>query len=400
MIAARRRLNLGDRQPLVGHPVRPRRVRGLQQAPRPPDRRRRPARVQQAPARALPGQRPGRPLWRRGVRGGPRRHESRRRVPDRRGGSNGVRRADGPGLLGPAALGDRLGRLRRARAGATAWPSCWAPATSAWRWPRAPVATRSWRPDGSPAPETRSPKYRVWSGGSTTRMRMLWNGERGGSTFATPELIREARWIRVDRPAARARRRDRLPAGAPPRPLRCSRDRRALVYGTSRTASSPNHRRDHPVIVTGIVVAHPRRPSGCTSITVNLQTLRSDYNPIVWIVFAIIGLAISGGYFIYTWTKRRATIGMQVLGMQVGDAGTGATLTQDQAIKRWLALGAPLCDARRSIALPAARHPDRAGRPRLGRSTCVYTTNLSPTKQGWHDVFAHSRWSRSTGLIG
>ncbi|MGH2513836.1 MAG: RDD family protein [Candidatus Limnocylindrales bacterium] len=123
-----------------------------------------------------------------------------------------------------------------------------------------------------------------------------------------------------------------------------------------------------------------------------------SYNPIVSIIIAIISLAISGAYFVYTWTKRRATIGMQVLGMQIGDAGTGATLTQDQAIKRWIALGAP-------FTLAQAFNPF----PLLGILISiaalawfiylVYTTYSSPTKQGWHDIFAHSMVVKATNTV-
>ena len=37
----------------------------------------------------------------------------------------------------------------------------------------------------------------------------------------------------------------------------------------------------------------------------------------------------------------RGTIGMKALGMQIGNAGDGATLKQDQAIRRWLILFGP-----------------------------------------------------------
>lgn len=74
-----------------------------------------------------------------------------------------------------------------------------------------------------------------------------------------------------------------------------------------------------------------------------------------WIVNAILGnlgfiglvltlvvdIAISAGYFIYLWTNRRATLGMQVMKLQVLRADDGGTLAQDQAIRRWLYLGLP-----------------------------------------------------------
>lgn len=105
------------------------------------------------------------------------------------------------------------------------------------------------------------------------------------------------------------------------------------------------------------------------------------------IVFAVISVLIGAGYFIYTWTSMRATVGMKALGMQIGNAADGATLTQDQAIRRYLALAAP------GIVGSAL-----AGVPVIGPLLSLlslawiiyllYTTSQSPTKQGFHDVFA------------
>jgi uncharacterized RDD family membrane protein YckC len=124
-----------------------------------------------------------------------------------------------------------------------------------------------------------------------------------------------------------------------------------------------------------------------------------QYNYVVSLILAIIGLAISGAYFIYTWTKMRSTLGMKVLGMQIGDAGSGTTLTQDQALRRWLALGAP-------FGIVQALNP----LPYIGIVIAiaalawfvflVYTTYSSPTKQGWHDIFAHTMVVKATNTVG
>jgi uncharacterized RDD family membrane protein YckC len=118
------------------------------------------------------------------------------------------------------------------------------------------------------------------------------------------------------------------------------------------------------------------------------------YNPIVGIIYAVISLAISGGYFVYMWTKRRATFGMQVMKLQVGDAGTGATMTQDQAIKRWAALYGPSALTFGIYAFPLIG--TLIAIASLGWVIYLaYTTNQSPTKQGWHDVFAHTQVVKS-----
>jgi uncharacterized RDD family membrane protein YckC len=113
------------------------------------------------------------------------------------------------------------------------------------------------------------------------------------------------------------------------------------------------------------------------------------------IIVAIIGLAISGAYFIYSWTNRRATLGMQVLGLQIGTYPGGATITMDQAVRRWLALGAIFSIAQVLNPIPFIGLL-------LGLAALVwvifllYTTWNSPTKQGWHDVFAQTAIVKAT----
>jgi uncharacterized RDD family membrane protein YckC len=113
------------------------------------------------------------------------------------------------------------------------------------------------------------------------------------------------------------------------------------------------------------------------------------YNYFAAIINAAIGAAVSAGYFIYTWTNMRGTVGMKVLGMQIGSEKDGATLTMDQAIRRWLAVGG-------WITIVSALNP----LPLLGLLIALvalgyviyllYTTAQSPTKQGFHDHFVGS----------
>ncbi len=60
------------------------------------------------------------------------------------------------------------------------------------------------------------------------------------------------------------------------------------------------------------------------------------------IVQAIAVIGISAGYFIYFWTSRRQTPGMIAMKLLVVTEGTGQTLDQSQAIRRWMYLGLPL----------------------------------------------------------
>jgi uncharacterized RDD family membrane protein YckC len=117
------------------------------------------------------------------------------------------------------------------------------------------------------------------------------------------------------------------------------------------------------------------------------------------IIGALLGLALSAGYYIYTWTAMRGTIGQKALGMQVGNAADGATLTMEQAIKRWLALGGVFALAQFLNPLPGLGIL-------IGLASLVwviallYTTASSPTKQGLHDRYASSVVVKAARAVG
>ncbi|HEY3336856.1 MAG TPA: RDD family protein [Candidatus Limnocylindrales bacterium] len=97
-------------------------------------------------------------------------------------------------------------------------------------------------------------------------------------------------------------------------------------------------------------------------------------------ISALISTLIGAGYFILLWTTAgRATLGMRLFSLQVGNAADGTKLRIDQAAKRWLAFGSWLGII-----------------PLVGLFEVVWqlvllaTTISSPTKQGLHDRFAGS----------
>ena len=116
-------------------------------------------------------------------------------------------------------------------------------------------------------------------------------------------------------------------------------------------------------------------------------------------VGAIVGIAISFGYYFYTWTRMRGTLGQRALGMQVGNAFDGATLTSEQAVRRWLALGGIFALAQFLNPLPLLGLL-------IGLVSFVYTifllytTATSPTKQGFHDKFANSVVVKAARSVG
>jgi uncharacterized RDD family membrane protein YckC len=146
------------------------------------------------------------------------------------------------------------------------------------------------------------------------------------------------------------------------------------------------------IILVGIVAAIVN--GILTGMGLGVVTIDSNLNVSVnyaaAVIQGLIGLALSAAYFIYTWTSMRATIGMRVLGMQIGNAGDGKTLTMEQAVRRYLALSAPSILAQVLFPLPALGFI--VGLIAFGWFIyLIYTTANSPTKQGWHDVFANTQ---------
>lgn len=112
---------------------------------------------------------------------------------------------------------------------------------------------------------------------------------------------------------------------------------------------------------------------------------------IAGLVLAVIVLAASAVYFIYTWTTMRASPGQKVLNLETVNAGDGATLTRDQAIRRWAFLFGPQAIA--SVGQFAFTTSDASFvGPILSLLAFVYTVYLlytasqSPKRQGYHDV--------------
>jgi uncharacterized RDD family membrane protein YckC len=112
------------------------------------------------------------------------------------------------------------------------------------------------------------------------------------------------------------------------------------------------------------------------------------------IASTVVSVSIDLAYFVGLWTSsRRATPGMRLLALQIGNAADGRTLTPEQAVRRWLAMGSPL--------------PLLAVVPALAGITnlvivvllliLVVSIASSPTKQGLHDRFASSAIVRPAG---
>ena len=137
------------------------------------------------------------------------------------------------------------------------------------------------------------------------------------------------------------------------------------------------------LVAVGIVLGIVGLSAGFTAGTL------AEPNLVATLIYSLIGLGISAAYFIGGWTRSRSTIGMRVLGMQVGNAFDGKTLTMEQAVRRWLALWGP-------STLSSVVSGMGAISTAISAITffyliyLLYSTSKSPTKQGFHDTFANS----------
>lgn len=153
------------------------------------------------------------------------------------------------------------------------------------------------------------------------------------------------------------------------------------------------------VAIVGAIIGAVLGGVGLAAVAVDPGTLNLSINYLGLIISTIIGVAISAGYFIYTWTSMRATVGMKVLGMQIGNAGDGKTLTMDQAGRRWLVMAAPSILAQLLFVLPVI------GALLLLASFgwivyLLWTTYSSPTKQGFHDKYANTMVVKAARTAG
>jgi uncharacterized RDD family membrane protein YckC len=113
---------------------------------------------------------------------------------------------------------------------------------------------------------------------------------------------------------------------------------------------------------------------------------------IVTVFALVIGVAyaaLAGAYFVWTWTTQRASYGMKFLKLECVNAADGATLTRDQAIRRFLFLYAGNLIAIVGQQVFGFGLGSLCGLIGLGYVVyLLYTASQSPKRQGFHDVQA------------
>jgi uncharacterized RDD family membrane protein YckC len=107
---------------------------------------------------------------------------------------------------------------------------------------------------------------------------------------------------------------------------------------------------------------------------------------ISFVVGGLISAAISVVYFVYGWTRLRASLGQKFLNLETVSAADGATLTQDQSIRRWLYLYGPYA-VTQIIPIVGFLLSFLVFFYAL---YLLYTASQSPKRQGFHDAQANT----------
>jgi uncharacterized RDD family membrane protein YckC len=102
------------------------------------------------------------------------------------------------------------------------------------------------------------------------------------------------------------------------------------------------------------------------------------------LIFGLIWAALTAVYFVYGWTKMRASFGQKFLNLETVSAADGSTLTQNQAIRRWAFLWGPIAVGY-AIPIIGILIAMIGG---LYQLYLLYTISQSPKRQGYHDVQA------------
>lgn len=125
--------------------------------------------------------------------------------------------------------------------------------------------------------------------------------------------------------------------------------------------------------------------SGGASAGGSFDGASGDLNVAAFLVVAVAQLAISFGYFSYSWVMLRATPGMKLLNLQIGDQADGRPVAWDQAVVRWLLLGIPAALMTFAVSVPSLLGLVLGIVGFLWLVGLLYTMARSSAVQGVHD---------------
>ncbi len=114
----------------------------------------------------------------------------------------------------------------------------------------------------------------------------------------------------------------------------------------------------------------------------------------------VLSYLLVGAYFVYTWTSMRGTLGMKLLGMQIGQQGDGQTITFNQGILRYAVMFGPGFVAGLLSAFVLSLGFLASLIALIWFIALLVTTAQSPTKQGLHDKYAQTMVVKAARAAG
>ncbi len=129
---------------------------------------------------------------------------------------------------------------------------------------------------------------------------------------------------------------------------------------------------------------------GITTQVTSTNGLEVSVNYGAFLAVAVINLIIGALYFIWMWSAQRGTVGMKVLGLQIGEESSGRSITMNQGFTRWLIIGIPSILAQFTGYLSAGLGFILGLIGLIWLLALLWSIAQSPTKQGYHDRYAHT----------
>jgi uncharacterized RDD family membrane protein YckC len=121
-----------------------------------------------------------------------------------------------------------------------------------------------------------------------------------------------------------------------------------------------------------------------------IDTGASDLNIGAFLVVGIVAVTVSFVYFTYSWVVLRATPGMRLLGLRIGDQIDGRAISWDQALVRWLLVGIAATLLTFVIYVPGLVGLVLALLGLAWLAVVLVSVARSPTNQGFHDRMART----------
>lgn len=122
----------------------------------------------------------------------------------------------------------------------------------------------------------------------------------------------------------------------------------------------------------------------------SLDAAGGELQIVPFVVVLLLELAISLLYFGYMWVTVRATVGMKLLGLQIGDQTDGHSISPRQALVRWLIIGVPSVLVSLGIFVPSIVGLILSLIGLALLALLLYSVARSHTKQGLHDRYART----------